>query len=293
MKRPKRYSLTEFDQHLSAANPISGYVWEYTRPAAELHDVHFDLEAGIVLKGSVTRFVGSREVRLTAGDVWLCGIWEPHGVRIRALPCKVVVLSIWPQMLSNTHFEDALNVNWLRPFSMPTSRRPKITDDLRPAILDLGGRMASVIAGRGRYKSVHLRLQLLELLMLIYHDRPLPRVAEPVSRDIYATVNRAVNKVLASRHFINANEVAASLGLNRRIFSKQFLQVMGVSFQEFGLSHRLGGAAMDLLRTDRPIKMVATDWDFTDASHFHHCFIKRYGCSPHEYRRRPRAGGTC
>ncbi len=59
---------------------------------------------------------------------------------------------------------------------------------------------------------------------------------------------------------------------------------MGITFSEFGMHYRISAAAEQILKSNDPIKKIATEWGFTDTSHMHRCFKTYYRCSPTEYR---------
>jgi len=52
----------------------------------------------------------------------------------------------------------------------------------------------------------------------------------------------------------------------------------------YGSTLLVNTAASQLRATNDPVKAVARDWGFTDASHMHRNFVKHYGCTPNEYR---------
>jgi transcriptional regulator GlxA family with amidase domain len=77
--------------------------------------------------------------------------------------------------------------------------------------------------------------------------------------------------------------------MTRHQLTRRFEQTVGISFAQFALRYRLEGAAAALLHDEAPLKAIAIDWGFVDASHFHHCFTRNFGCTPATYRRTARA----
>jgi len=92
--------------------------------------------------------------------------------------------------------------------------------------------------------------------------------------------------VFSGKRPVSVTAAARNCGMGRSAFGTLFSRLMGISFPEFGLRYRLSGAAAQLARTDAPLKAVALDWGFTDASHLHRTFCRRYGCTPADYRKR-------
>src|SRR5262249_37923502 len=134
------------------------------------------------------------------------------------------------------------------------------------------------------------RRTLLQRMLLYQILLELPEVHDagaraPLPADAYARINKAVELVFRTRRFLTAGEAARACALGRKAFSALFEKVMGVSFAKFSLRHRLQGAATRLLETSDPVKAVAADWGFTDASHLHTAFRAAYGCSPAQYRK--------
>ena len=99
-------------------------------------DMHYELEMGIVLEGTMIRYAGNSRRTCSAGDVWFCGMWEPHGYRGDAA-CRRAVIAIWPPALASLRFPEARHINWMQPFIISPERRPVIPDELRDEVTSL------------------------------------------------------------------------------------------------------------------------------------------------------------
>jgi AraC-like DNA-binding protein len=148
------------------------------------------------------------------------------------------------------------------------------------------GRLAQEPPGR----RVWMRLLALELLLLVQRDWDRPLELTPALADSFEALAGAVGLVFESRRMVSTAEAAAACGMSGTAFRRRFRDLMGITFAKFALRHRLSQAAVQLLRTEHPLKAVAVAWGFTDDSHFHRAFLRHYACSPGEYRRRRRSG---
>jgi AraC-like DNA-binding protein len=83
---------------------------------------------------------------------------------------------------------------------------------------------------------------------------------------------------------VSLEEGATACSLSASRFGSVFRHAMGMSFGQFVLRARLAYATQLMLTTDAPIEAIARELDFTDASHFHHAFQRRYGATPARYR---------
>jgi transcriptional regulator GlxA family with amidase domain len=98
-----------------------------------------------------------------------------------------------------------------------------------------------------------------------------------------------VSLVFDSRRLVTVQEAAHACSMSRNSFAGLFRNVMGVSFGDFALRHRITAAAEELVRASEPLKAVAANWGFADISHFTRCFVRHYGISPGAYRTRASA----
>ena len=222
---------------------------------------------------------------LHRGDVWYCGMWEPHGWKVVRAPCTVLVLVILPQMLVNLRCDEAPDFNWLRAFTLPPGERPQTSPAVRADILALARRFETLTECAPGQRELWKRLLLMQILLQLQRDwTSTPPNAQTQAH--YHRINRAVELVFSSRAHVSAQRAAAECGMSRNHFNALFETLMGLSFARFALRYRLTQAASALQLSDLPVKSIAAEWGFTDASHLHHCFFRHYGCSPKEYRER-------
>jgi AraC-like DNA-binding protein len=220
------------------------------------------------------------------GQVWLCGMWEPHGFQLLETPCECVVLVAWPPLLASLRFAEAPQISWLAPFTVPPRQRPQALPAARAKILRVGQELKRVLLEKPAAQPLWLRHLFLETLLLLYEQGNFPQSRPAIAAaDDFTRLNPALEKAFESRHLLTTAQAARICGLNRQTFRRLFVQWMGLRFPEFCLRYRVNAAANQLAHTDLPIKSIARQWGFTDASHFQRCFQKYYHCPPGEYRR--------
>ncbi|MDD5482793.1 MAG: helix-turn-helix transcriptional regulator [Kiritimatiellae bacterium] len=276
--------------------PIIAFCTKYLHPQKRLiYDMHFALELGIVLRGRMERRCRQRKEILKPGQIWLCGVWEPHGWAILETPCEVAVFVIRPAALMEMACPEAPHFDWLAPFIANIKDRPRIHDFLRRPVIALGKRMAAAVKAQNAQDAaknpeirerarLKLRVCLMETLLMLT-EKWRPPSGNPRPSTLYDRINRVVELVFHQRRFITAAEAAKACGMAYDSFCEAFREVMGLNFGDFVMSNRMDGARNQLLATPDPIKKIAADWGFVDHSHFHHAFLRHYGCKPSVYRK--------
>lgn len=248
--------------------------------------MHYALELGIILRGGMRRFYHDRTLDLKPGQVWLCGMWEPHGFSVWETPCEVVVLVIWPELLAQMSFGEAPWFRWLAPFIASPGKRPQVSRRRQSEVIALGQRLVQLQAHTDARSKLQIRLILMDLLLILTEHWKQSATHKMNIADAYRRINRAIEIAFASREFLPVERVARLCGMSRNPFSRLFHQIMGLNFSDFSLRYRLSKAAEQIARTGEPIKSAACAWGFTDHSHFHRVFVLHYGCSPRMYCRR-------
>jgi AraC-like DNA-binding protein len=269
---------------LSEEHPIL-VMNQHTTPsdAAVRFDMHYALEMGIVLEGTMMRHTGGSECALTAGEMWFCGMWEPHGYQVDGT-CRRVVIAIWPPALLDLRFPELRELHWMRPFVATPEHRPSIPPERRCEVVELVRRH---LGNGGKLSAGRKRLLVMELLIWLSEHDLLERATDhtPQPPELMMQITPAIDLAFRDSELITNTAAARACGLSRDIFIRSFRSLMGVSFRQFAVRHRLSKAAEALLKTDHPIKAIAHEWGFTDTSHLHRLFKQHYGCTPLDYRR--------
>ncbi|HYE04391.1 MAG TPA: AraC family transcriptional regulator [Planctomycetota bacterium] len=276
-------SATRHAFDLSARQPMIVFPTVVPARGGTRFDMHYELEFGIVTRGRMRRIYRGHEIDLGPGEAWMCGIWEPHGYAALGGDCGAMVAVIAPAALTGPDPVEAGGVNWLAPFAVQPEHRPRPDPDGRERLLDIARRMDARARDDSPRRPLWLRLLLSEALLTLHDGWVAPPAADIAA---HRDLQRAVRLVFDRRGDVRADEAAAAAGMGRARFDRAFAALMGLSFAQFALRHRIGGAAAQLRAGDDPIKSVARRWGFTDPSHLRRCFIQHYGRSPAVYRQR-------
>ncbi|MBN1671675.1 MAG: helix-turn-helix transcriptional regulator [Kiritimatiellae bacterium] len=265
--------------------PIRGaarFFPELTEPS---YDMHFPLEVGIVVRGELERYFEAEKRKAGPGQVWFCGVWEPHGCRVSQAPCEMVFLLVYPPMLAGVWFEEAPPFNWMAPFTAPPADRPQFPPARKARALALAQALKDALAGEGVRARLRLRVLLLELLIEAGEGWEPPAGGGTDSARSFARIGNALELVFRGGKFVTEEEAASACNTNPKTFARLFKRLMGIPFPRFALRYRLGNAARELVQTGAAIKAVAAHWGFSDLSHFYRCFKSHYACTPAEFRR--------
>lgn len=249
--------------------------------------LHAPVEIGIITAGATERYYPGWRLLTQAGDVWMHGMWEPHGWKVVAPGSERVVVAFLPEFLGE---ETLRGISWRSIFAAPPQQRPRVSEADRPRVLALAQELREEIEGRSEGWQVAVRLLILQLLHLLSRNWTPPRSAVNKWRAEGNCLGRLMPALtlVGRRHQEKTSlaEAAAACGLGRSQFSAAFRRTLGVSFGQFRLRARLAVAAHQLLTSDQTIGAVAARTGFTDASHLSRAFRKQYGCTPAGYRER-------
>jgi len=278
-------NILAFDQLCDNEPVLYGFT-TYPAKTSPKYDMHYGMEMGIVRAGRMRRFYERSADDLTIGDVWFCGMWEPHGFAVLEAPCEVATFVILPQMLVNLHFTEAPNINWLTPFIIPAEQRPKADPQIKPNLLNITSRLKEGRDAESKLSKLWLRLLLLEILLEVQKIYPFRTARNTPDNTAYSCVNHALHTLFRNHRNVPTVKMAKECSMSRNHFNFLFKKMMGISFARFSLRYRLNGVALQLIHTDDPLKIIADEWGFTDASHVIRNFVKHYSISPTEYRKK-------
>lgn len=282
------------DYGLSPEVPVFLGSSTYPRETPLATDFHEGVEVGVLLSGAQERHWQGFVCPARPGDVWLCATWEPHGWRALLPGTTDVVAVFLPGFLGDEMFGD---VSWLSLFAVSPSLRPRADDPgKRSGLLALGQELLEEHQQDRPAWETAVRLNLLRLLFAVSRSwAPPPAVAPP--RRVRLAHLAQVMPALRIAHShparrVSVAEAAAASNLSRSQFCLVFKRTMGLTFGEFSLRARLALVADRLLNTQLPTDAIAEGAGFADASHLHRNFLRRYGCTPAQYRERAQSAAT-
>jgi len=257
-----------------------------------LIDYHQAVEFGVVLSGRVERRWEGFSRESLPGDVWMASMWEPHGYRNPDEGTATVQVYFLPDFLGDIRFEE---LSWLTIFSAPPDQRPQIsTPAQRERVLAWGQRMREEIERQPLGWLTAVKLAVINILFELSRDWQPPRTAPPYNNDPHASLTRIMPALDLIRErgpqFVGVAQAARACSMSRTTLNRLFRQTMGLTFGKFRIRAHLSRAAHLLLTTDLPTDKIAEEAGFSDGSHLHRSFLKRYGQTPGQYREngRPR-----
>ncbi len=279
---PRPVALYAFD--LDRRGGVAMSRDRYTETGRIAFDIHFELEIGVVIRGALERCTDAYRTRLGPGSVWLHPPWEVHGMRVMEAPCEVIDVVLDPISL----LDDA-SENWTAPFFAPAHRRVPVVGPPDPlseiataAMKRLADEWSSGSESDDRWVRHHVREVLLCAL-----DRLRPESAVDASESVQEFRRiRPAMRILADRSGEPTllESVAAACAMSRQSFRRAFKRATGLTFSQFQSRIRLR-AAIHALRAHRlPIKAIAEELGFTDASHLTHWFKRLTGLTPAAFR---------
>jgi len=248
-------------------------------------DMHYEIELGIVLAGTIQRQYIDGVYDLKEGDVWMTGILEPHGTKISNPPVELLIFVIKPEFLAYTKFNIETNIDYLYPFTVPSVLRPKSNDRNRKTILSISQRMLNLLESTP-YKKEWIILMLIEILLILFSEWEEKRAKSTSIVNNYIKIKNAIEYALKANKGISSKDAAKLCSMSRRNFDRVFSKAVGISFPKFFLRCRLNKIARDLVTTQAPIKFLVSKYGFTDTSHLIRLFVKHYNYTPAEHRKK-------
>ena len=152
-------------------------------------------------------------------------------------------------------------------------------------MLSCAQRISAVAQSPSSFARVRVRLLLMDAVLLLLEQLPIEQQTRTApAPDRYQQLHPAIELALSANALVSNDDAASACALSVSQFNRQFHALMGISFAQFALRHRLHGAAEEIAATSHPIKTIAQHWGFTDASHLHRLFAQHYEFTPAQYR---------
>ena len=223
------------DLGLTQASPLHVSVTEFAECGPRQMHMHAGLELGVLLSGRQERSFGNLTYDVSAGDVWLCGSWEPHGWRPLEPGTSNFVVEFLPQFLAE---ERVSELAWMGMFAAPAAARPRVMDDeMRRTCLAIGGDLRQEALGKPEGWTSMLRLLVARLLLVLARGwAPPPAGGEDLRTrtDDLGRVLPVLEQLNADpEHRVSLEEAARMCAMGRTLFTRVFRRTLGVSFGRY------------------------------------------------------------
>lgn len=130
-----------------------------------------------------------------------------------------------------------------------------------------------------------LQLKALELLLLLERIPQESGINSYYSAEQTALAHHLRDHLLTNREgYVSLAQLAAEHEMSVSHLQKLFKQVYGVPVYRYIKEYRLEQAAVELVRSGKPITEIAQHAGYDNASKFSESFKKRYGKTPSRYR---------
>jgi AraC-like DNA-binding protein len=285
--------LKKFDQHrfyqkefgLLPSNPIMVIDDYYDNLNSNLYDIHYDYEVGVVCSGKVIRKYRNVEIALGKGDVWITGIWEPHGFELEQVPCEMMSFIISPESIEKVC---PPGFDWIKIFSSDSVPVPKVSKEHKKEVLRACDKVRQVLKGKGETSIAWMSNMLSTILLCIVDDNFNSYKEVHSESDKFVShdeVKKVVDLVFETKGDVNVSDAAAKCMMSTSHFSRLFKKATGITFAKFTLGYRVKQSAISLADGKEPIKKIAKDWGFNDSSHYTKAFEKFFSMPPSEFRK--------
>ncbi len=270
-------------------NPVESFRIAHPKMATPRFDMHYAAELGVVLAGRMRRYSETETRELGRGDVWICGMWEPHGFSVGNTGTDILVFHFLPEAL--IHSGPIGGIPYLAPFvgTQPRTVVQALTGKQKREILQIAQQVEPLSGTPQAAWIARNLLDIMRLLSVVLRDwAPATEItAHPETMRDFSRIQPLLQRLReAPAQSLSLGEAAALTHLGRSRFATVFQRTMGTTFAQYRINLILSHVAKVLVQGDDKILSVAQTWGFVDGSHLTRTFQKRFGCSPAAYRAR-------
>ncbi|GHN01753.1 AraC family transcriptional regulator [Cytophagales bacterium WSM2-2] len=276
MRAAREHIVTDKDNPAMVAYqltiPSFKFFWHY----------HPEYELTQILSGSGKRIVGDSHESFQTGDLVLLGPDLPHTwIDEKSKSRKesgAIVIQFSESMfagISNLGVFD--NIQRMLAESR-TGLSFKSNELLKAQIQQL-----PKLKGVGRISA------LLSLLEELSHQKARrlssPRFIFPKGKETERRINKVCNFVQDNfSSGITVQQAADTIHLSPSAFCKFFKRITGKTFSDYVNEIRISNACVQLVESDKPISVIASDCGFENLSYFNRVFLKKKKLRPGNYR---------
>ncbi|TLU70839.1 helix-turn-helix domain-containing protein [Lichenicoccus roseus] len=252
-------------------------------PMAAVH-AHSQVELNLMLEGAAIYSFGGLEIEARAGEFLLFWGAVPHRTMEVAPATNFVCLYVPIEMFLALPLSAALRETVLGG-GMIAARDPIELD----WPMRLHRELMSGDPGLAELDRLEIELRLRRLDVTGWINRAASQAVPPGGAGRHAKVC-AMAQFLTSNATgrVSAGQVAGAVGLHPNYAMSLFKNALGMTLGDYLTRYRLHLAQSMLLGGTRDVASIAFESGFGSVSRFHEAFRRRFGVSPHRYRRATR-----
>ena len=281
----------ELVRHGTDAFPIACYENDMAKDVVPWH-WHEELEAGVVLEGSLVFAAGQERYILKQGDGFYlnAGIlhrcWDDHA------SCRLMSMVFHPRLVGGS-LDSVIYQNYVQPLLEDRALECIRLSPEVPWQAEMMAQMtdcwqACVQEPMGF--EIKARNLLSEMILALHHYAPAAKKMPS------AKALRDAERIKTMLQFIHDNcaeeirleQIAASAAVSESECIRCFRAAIGATPVQYLRHYRVRRAAQLLSGTEEKISSVCTLCGFQDISYFTKTFREIMGCAPAEYRRKKR-----
>ncbi len=247
---------------------------------------HPEVELTLIQEGSGQRLIGDSLSPFHPGDLVLIGSDLPHQYQSEGADrARAKVIQFSADRFGSEFFQ----MSEFRPIGAMLQRAARGLDftssDAGVISRDIEG-LFQLPAGSAR------AIRLIEILSGLSEKTPSQLASVEFSQQIstksVARLDRTIRyieEMTEQGHPIHLQQVADVAALHPQSVSRFFHQHVGMSFQRYLQTVRIGKATRRLLETDDPISMIAIDVGYISQSNFNRQFQEIHQTTPRDFRK--------
>jgi AraC-like DNA-binding protein len=260
------------------------------RPTIPYPERHPYCEFNFQMEGRGDQFIGTEQVRRSAGDMMLIGPGTPHYGTLAVPSMRIIVVHFLPILL----IEMGPNGDGARMLARFTGSRTiaervvRPPKKLRDQFAEQFEQMAREFSGRELGSELAVRARLMDALVTLLRweesvGHKLPPVADTSNWVQIEKVLQFIGQHYAEPLYIE--NIAASVGLGPARLHALFRDAFGMSCLQYLRAYRVSHAASLLCLPEARVTEIAFAVGFESLSHFNASFRHFQGMSPRDYIR--------
>lgn len=250
----------------------STYVFRNTRSLDFPTHLHDAVEIVYLQAGSSLFIHGTEKTVLEAGDIFISFPNQIHGYE-NSQDTKLYLLILPVQPYLSAYRKLLTEKLPVRPYLKKGQwQNEAIERLLELALMDKNKASEEVM--QGYFQAIVGKL----LSQLPLQDAHM--VAEDALRSVLLYISGHYTEPLTRK------EIAKAVGYNESYISHMFADTLKTTLPDYIHSLRMGDATKLLTQTDLPVSRIALDLGFGSLRNFNRVFLKWYGMTPSQYRRK-------